>query len=742
MTKATTTSKPAKRSRAKSAASAVPTAINQTVLLRIEPRLRWTGSIDLVPLAGGGGRSVHVLCHDAKLKVDLDWRGSQASESAALIEAFNRIEAWVEETRKQQRGPDWLRLHTVFDQLRAHRRQLVVEGVPETLRDAAAKESAVDEWTAAECNRDGTSWSLAEWTARLNEIVDLEAWQQRIGKANADEQLATWYHDGLSRLDAARVIDPSIDGEMDLRDDESAAEGAFLQELPLEQIAPSPLNPRQTMDEAALQELAQSIQTLGLLQPIVVCRAAGERPYEIIAGERRYRAAALAGLTTILCRVLDCTPEQALELRVVENLQREDLQPIDEARGFQSLLDRCGYSQRTLAERLGVSQGHVGNRLGLLRLPEPWQQRISRGEINATMARELIPWVERPPVLEEVAQELGPPDGERLSTEDFADLVRTVVRKQTLPVSKGMYYRYQVANGTWRFGSVLFTAKDLIRWGADLDIAEVPTRDGQGTEPRAFARERWIELHGNLEAKAAKRQQARQAKQLGSPPPAASASESDGESAAAQERERQQRAAVKLRESLARYVIRWYQGQILDRLDAEESEAQLDGAMLLRLALYFGARYGSRHGIHHDRRDSLLEALQEERGQTRRLDIDQLWGALAQADEPQLWRALAGTLRRWLERDPFSNYADLQAEDLPAMARSLAIDLPRRWRVEDRFLALHTREQLETLARGWKITLSGGKRDEVIAEILAADQARRLPPPKDLLAAAKASQPR
>lgn len=661
MTTTTQTKRSPQRSRAKSGVpAALPEAINQTVLLRVEPRLKWTGSIDLVPLAGGGGRSVHVLCHDATLKVDLNWRGSQASESAALIAAFDAIEDWIIKLREQHPGPHRIRLLDVHNQLRAHRRQLVVEGVPETLDEAAAKESA--------------------------------------------------------------------------------AEGAFLQELPLEQIAPSPLNPRQTMDEAALQELAQSIQTLGLLQPIVVCRAAGERPYEIIAGERRYRAAALAGLTTILCRVLDCTPEQALELRVVENLQREDLQPIDEARGFQSLLDRCGYSQRTLAERLGVSQGHVGNRLGLLRLPEPWQQRISRGEINATMARELIPWVERPPVLEKVAQELGPPARERLSTAEFADLVRTVVREQTLPVSKGMYYRYQVTNGTWRFGSVLFTARDLIRWGADLDIVEVPTRDGQGTEPRAFARERWIELHANLEAKAAKRRQSQQAKQLGSQ--AEAASESDSDSAAAQERERQQRAAVKLRESLDRYVVRWYQGQMLDRLDAEGSEAQLEGATLLRFALYFGARYGSRHSIHHDRRDSLLEALQEERGQTRRIDIDQLWGALAQAEEPELWRTLAGTLRRWLERDPFSNYADLQADDMPAMARSLEIDLARDWRVEDRFLSLHTREQLETLARGWKITLSGGKRDEVIAEILAADQARRLPPPKDLLAAAKASQPR
>lgn len=142
------TTKSPQRSRAKSAATAaLPTALNQTVLLRIEPRLKWTGSIDLVPLAGGGGRAIHVQCHDAKLKLELNWRGSQASESAALIAAFDAIEDWISQLREEHPGPHRIRLLDVCDQLQNHRRQLVVEGVPDT-HPAAGESAAVSQTPA------------------------------------------------------------------------------------------------------------------------------------------------------------------------------------------------------------------------------------------------------------------------------------------------------------------------------------------------------------------------------------------------------------------------------------------------------------------------------------------------------------------------------------------------------------------------------------------------------------------
>ena len=149
--------------------------------------------------------------------------------------------------------------------------------------------------------------------------------------------------------------------------------GAGVVRLPLASIRPNPRQPRKRFAEESLKELADSIREKGLLQPLLV-RPQGDG-YELVAGERRYRAALMAGLQEVPAVVKDLTDREALELALVENLQREDLSPVEEARGYQALLE-MGLTQEEVARRVGKARSTVANALRLLQLPpeasRPW----------------------------------------------------------------------------------------------------------------------------------------------------------------------------------------------------------------------------------------------------------------------------------------------------------------------------------------------------------------------------------
>ena len=141
--------------------------------------------------------------------------------------------------------------------------------------------------------------------------------------------------------------------------------------IPIEHLTPNPRNPRRIFKEAELEELATSIREKGILQPLLVRPAAGKADrFEIIAGERRWRAAQKAGLHELPVHVVEADDKEALELAIIENIQREDLNPLEEAAGFERLLDEFNYSQVELAQVLGKSRSHVANSLRLLKLPE------------------------------------------------------------------------------------------------------------------------------------------------------------------------------------------------------------------------------------------------------------------------------------------------------------------------------------------------------------------------------------
>jgi ParB family transcriptional regulator, chromosome partitioning protein len=159
-------------------------------------------------------------------------------------------------------------------------------------------------------------------------------------------------------------------------------------EVDLDRIVPNPRQPRLQMEQGPLEELAQSIRVNGIIQPILV-RRSGDR-YEIIAGERRWRAAQIAGLLRVPAVVREIGDDQLLQVALIENIQRENLNPIDEATAYRRLLDECAMTQEALAEAVGKDRASIANHLRLLRLPAEVQRQVSGGALSMGHARALV----------------------------------------------------------------------------------------------------------------------------------------------------------------------------------------------------------------------------------------------------------------------------------------------------------------------------------------------------------------
>lgn len=166
-------------------------------------------------------------------------------------------------------------------------------------------------------------------------------------------------------------------------------EGARFAEIPLEQIVPNPRQPRHVFDEDHMAELVHSIKEVGLLQPVVV-REVGKDRYELIMGERRWRATGKAGLATIGAIVRDTSDEDLLRDALLENLHRSQLNPLEEAAAYQQLLDDFGCTHEELAERIGRSRPQISNTLRLLKLTPTVQRRVAAGVLSAGHARALV----------------------------------------------------------------------------------------------------------------------------------------------------------------------------------------------------------------------------------------------------------------------------------------------------------------------------------------------------------------
>ena len=200
--------------------------------------------------------------------------------------------------------------------------------------------------------------------------------------------------------------------------------------IPVSQIVEDPEQPRRDMDSESLQGLADSLRQHGMLQPIVVKPLHHVNMYQIVIGERRWRAAQMAGLFEIPCIVREVDPEEALTDQLIENLQREDLRPIDRARALQLAKTKLGLSHRDLASRLGISERMVGYMLELLDLPEEIAEQVvsrpnrpAEGAITEKHARFLKQLNEMPELQTQVAEKIK---SDRLSTDDTAKLVKAL----------------------------------------------------------------------------------------------------------------------------------------------------------------------------------------------------------------------------------------------------------------------------------------------------------------------------
>lgn len=161
--------------------------------------------------------------------------------------------------------------------------------------------------------------------------------------------------------------------------------------VPIENIVPNPDQPRRTFTQEQLDDLANSIRTKGVLQPLIVRPSPKQTgKYEIVAGERRWRAAQMAKLHELPVLIREFDDLEVLEVAIIENIQREDLNPVEEAAGFRQLMDKFGHTQEALAEALGKSRSHIANQMRLLQLPSSVLDLLSAGKLSAGHARALI----------------------------------------------------------------------------------------------------------------------------------------------------------------------------------------------------------------------------------------------------------------------------------------------------------------------------------------------------------------
>jgi ParB family chromosome partitioning protein len=204
-----------------------------------------------------------------------------------------------------------------------------------------------------------------------------------------------------------------------------------LRHIPIELIEPNPDNPRKIFKEEELEDLSRSLREKGMLQPLLVRRKPDQRTYEIIAGERRWRAAQRAGLHDLPVLIRDMSDGEALEIALVENIQRSDLNPIEEARGYSQLIEQFGYTQQKLAESVGKSRSHIANTLRLLALPEEVRRKLEEGDLTAGHARTLIAKADPVAAAEQIVKlGLTVRDAERLSRESSENQQRPDAGKE------------------------------------------------------------------------------------------------------------------------------------------------------------------------------------------------------------------------------------------------------------------------------------------------------------------------
>lgn len=458
-----------------------------------------------------------------------------------------------------------------------------------------------------------------------------------------------------------------------------------VQEIPLASIAESPTNARRDFDPEKLAGLAASLKRHGLLQAVIV-RADGDR-YELVAGARRYRAAKLAGLKAIPCRVIDVTDEEAAEQQFDENFFRQDLNPIEEAQAMQQLLADGRYTQTSLGKRLGISQSQIANRLRLLKLPLTWRAKVETGELPPTHARELLAYADLPAIMTEMEKALKDEqddEGSMPSLHVFQDLVESTVWSESRAMEAG-------------YSGPTFKVTPEVE--AELDVREV---EQYGRKMRrAFNAELWDRLQAEADTKAGAKQAKKAAK--------TEAAAKDPALSPAERKAKQKAAADLFNKRLYRWRTQWLQQRVADAC------LTADRVLVERMLLQFAVLQG-----HYERHHELLQACK-----TRDLDP-------RNGDPLEIARA---ALSLWWLHDVTNFHSDIRAEHVDQAVDMLGVDIEIAWRLSEEFLELHNKDQLIALAgelawerdRDWLTELPKRKRPEIIAEMLKSCDLTRCP---------------
>lgn len=249
-------------------------------------------------------------------------------------------------------------------------------------------------------------------------------------------------------------------------ENDSETEGGTVT-LKISEIEPNRTQPRKEFDEQALSELAESISQHGLLQPLLV-RPLTLGGYQIVAGERRYRASRMAGLTEVPVIIKELTDTETMEIALIENLQREDLSPVEEALGYKALIDEHGFSQEEVAKSVGKSRPAVANALRLLKLPDNIMEYLKDGKISAGHARSLLT-LENEELMTELADEIVAKD---LSVRQVEKICKKKpkIQKEEKPEKKPSFYSMVELALSESLGRKISVSKSKGKQGGVLQI--------------------------------------------------------------------------------------------------------------------------------------------------------------------------------------------------------------------------------------------------------------------------------
>ncbi len=448
-------------------------------------------------------------------------------------------------------------------------------------------------------------------------------------------------------------------------------------------LHPSKFQPRKHFDEDELNQLAALMKAEGQLTDLIV-RHRGDNSFEILAGERRLRAAKQLGWKSLRCKVVDCTDAEARRKALFDNKGRADLTEMEEILACRELIDSGVYTkQLDLANDLGITPATLSNRLRVLELPKLWRDLISQENygLSITHSRPLLTWIERPTVLEKVAKEL--PELVRYRPEkvvtvrELENQCLNVARSLSRPV-KG--YSYQYANG-----NICLSKKDAA--DPDLDLQQV------GDEMRAFNLKLWQQYQ---DAGAARRKKT-------SDETGARSSSGGGKTDEEKAEDKKKQKAKRL----YRYKVQVLQQKIGQRL----RDGGLSDAEALRLMTWF--YFQSPNNVHHRIRREVWSAELQKNGAKRITDQyrgDDAWAMSLKVDDKAFITAVHQALISIVSTADFETYSgDMTPEGIEQIAELLGVKFETEWQPTEEFLKLLSVEDLWQLDNEWATHLNESK---------------------------------